>query len=466
MRIRQGNDFIFLWAIERSGEPEDFSNAVNIRLHFKNFDCVGEVKSFQIVDGNIVRVEVSPEWASRLGAYRLILSYEFENDSYSDGDQKCVVDVLAFNIVPKTSEADDVTEMAKTTDIMIGLKGDKGDPFTYDDFTPEQIEDLKRPAIEAAESVQIVENQISINEQGRVQAENERKASELTRQSSESERNEAEGLRIDAESLRVTAESSRESAESLRAEAELLRQSSTQEAITNAESATENANTAAQNADDARLAIQDDLALKADQADLVQLADDVSVKIKNLVINGDFNSSEGWTTTGQGTIVDGELVIMTLGTFAWGQSINASIGDMVYFGGVCYTLSGAGISGTPFVYFGDSNSNSRVSNPTEIPTRISGIHTVAGGGTLIQINGYYTGTVDHHFDKIFAINLTETFGEGNEPTKEEMDLLISILGIDYFEGEITIPAQKIMQWQLALIRKNKNAIIALGGTII
>ena len=36
MRIRQGNDFIFLWAIE-SGEPEDFSNAVNIRLHFKKF---------------------------------------------------------------------------------------------------------------------------------------------------------------------------------------------------------------------------------------------------------------------------------------------------------------------------------------------------------------------------------------------------------------------------------------------
>jgi len=275
MRIRQGNDFIFLWAIERNGEPEDFSNAVNIRLHFKNFDCIGEVKSFQIVDGNIVRVEVSPEWASRLGAYRLILSYEFENQSYSDGDQKCVVDVLAFNIVPKTSEADDVSEMAKTTDIMIGLKGDKGDPFTYDDFTPEQIEDLKRPAIEAAESVQIVENQISINEQSRVQAENERKIAETTRVSNENNRVTAEQARVNAESLRATAESSRELAESLRVEAELLRQTSTQEAILNAESATENANTAAQNANDARLAIQDDLALKADQADLVQFESDV-----------------------------------------------------------------------------------------------------------------------------------------------------------------------------------------------
>ena len=31
-----------------------------------------------------------------------------------------------------------------------GEKGDKGDPFTYDDFTPEQIADLQRPATEAA----------------------------------------------------------------------------------------------------------------------------------------------------------------------------------------------------------------------------------------------------------------------------------------------------------------------------
>ena len=66
-------------------------------------------------------------------------------------------------------------------------------------------------------------------------------------------------------------------------------------------------------------------------------------------------------------------------------------------------------------------------------------------------------------DNFMRINLTETFGAGNEPTEEEMNLLLDILGIDYFEGEITIPAQKIiMQWDLALIRKNKNAIIALG----
>jgi hypothetical protein len=30
-----------------------------------------------------------------------------------------------------------------------GDKGDKGDPFTYNDFTPEQIAELQRPALEA-----------------------------------------------------------------------------------------------------------------------------------------------------------------------------------------------------------------------------------------------------------------------------------------------------------------------------
>lgn len=40
--------------------------------------------------------------------------------------------------------------VAKEVVTLPGEKGDKGDPFTYDDFTPEQIADLQRPATEAA----------------------------------------------------------------------------------------------------------------------------------------------------------------------------------------------------------------------------------------------------------------------------------------------------------------------------
>ena len=198
----------------------------------------------------------------------------------------------------------------------------------------------------------------------------------------------------------------------------------------------------------------DVMSQKAVTDEIAQLADDASVKINNLVINGDFNSSEGWTTTGQGTIVDGELVVTNLASGPWTQYLNASIGDMVYFGGVLYTLSEDDYPGTPLIRLRDSNTSSTVSNPTEIPTRFSDIHTIAGDEVRIQLNSHYTGTVDHHFDKIFAINLTETFGKGSEPTKEEFESLI--LGIDYFEGEITIPAQKVMQWQLQTLKQADN----------
>ncbi len=36
-----------------------------------------------------------------------------------------------------------------------GEQGDPGDPFTYDDFTPEQIKELQRPAAEAIEAANI-----------------------------------------------------------------------------------------------------------------------------------------------------------------------------------------------------------------------------------------------------------------------------------------------------------------------
>jgi hypothetical protein len=270
MRVRQGNDFIFLWTIVRNGIPEDLDNAKNIKLHFKNFDRVREVKSFQIVDGNIVRVEVSPEWASRLGAYSLILSYKFENSSYSDGDRKCVVDVLAFNIVPKTSEADDLTEIAKTTDIMIGFFGLSAYEVWLKDNPGSTKEDyynwLQKPATDAVSLIddkiehldEVIETSTE-NEAERVTAEQGRRDAELLRveaegirDANEIDRIEAEGIRdsnetdrINAERDRADAEELREQAEVAREEAEELRQTNTNTAIQNAEDATTAANAAA-----------------------------------------------------------------------------------------------------------------------------------------------------------------------------------------------------------------------------
>lgn len=101
----------------------------------------------------------------------------------------------------------------------------KGDPFTYEDFTPEQIEDLKSPATEAAarldsfvKEAKDAESGREANEKLRVSAENERAAQERSRMDAENTRNADETKRRDAESLRNTAEESRKKAESKRAD--------------------------------------------------------------------------------------------------------------------------------------------------------------------------------------------------------------------------------------------------------
>ena len=118
-----------------------------------------------------------------------------------------------------------------------GEKGDKGDPFTYDDFTPEQIAELQRPATEAA----AVANQ---------SAEKANKAATDIK---------ALGDTLTAEEAkRESAESRRASAESERAEEEVQRETSFSQMqttleglITDTRTATSNATTAAGNAENA-----------------------------------------------------------------------------------------------------------------------------------------------------------------------------------------------------------------------
>lgn len=134
-----------------------------------------------------------------------------------------------------------------------GEKGDKGDPFTYDDFTPEQIADLQRPATEAAK----VANEA---------AEKANKAVTDIK---------VLGVTLTAEEAkRESAESGRTSAESERAEAEVQRETSFSQMqttleglITDTRTATSNANTAAGNAENAATAANNSATLANEAAD-------------------------------------------------------------------------------------------------------------------------------------------------------------------------------------------------------
>jgi len=118
----------------------------------------------------------------------------------------------------------------------------KGEPFTYADFTPEQIVELQRPATEAANQLETfeaettrrlddaeneratAESRRATAERNRVTAEDNRVANEKTRVSAEAERAEAETKRQTAETARVEAEQARATAEADREEAERKRE--------------------------------------------------------------------------------------------------------------------------------------------------------------------------------------------------------------------------------------------------
>ena len=276
-----------------------------------------------------------------------------------------------------------------------------------------------------------------------------------------------------------------------------------------ANNAATTANTAAGLADDAREAIQSDLGAKAfhgygegeepktlkevddEKTDhgyasievaktLKQVEDDTSVKITNLIPNGGFESGvPSWS--GTRPVLSGEEKLS-----------GDSSGYVNLVSGVSYSQIDIVCDLNDKLYISVSRRFKTTPSDTSFPIRISDFGSLANselygrfyngnldvwetttfitngrtGGIRLGVGVFGSTVAEFFVDNFIVVNLTETFGEGNEPTKEEFELSLASLGIDFFEGEITVPAQKIMQWQLKLIRKNKNAIIALGGTII
>lgn len=182
-------------------------------------------------------------------------------------DSDCII-VHEQVVVPDAAVVEEMVALP-------GEKGDKGDPFTYDDFTPEQIAELQRPATEAA----AVANQA---------AEKANKAATDIK---------ALGVTLTAEEAkRESAESSRASAESERAEAEVQRESSFSQMQTTLEglisdtnTATSNANTAAGNAENAATEANNSATLANAAADKAnQAAESIAYKENGFYISHAF----------------------------------------------------------------------------------------------------------------------------------------------------------------------------------
>ena len=119
----------------------------------------------------------------------------------------------------------------------------KGDTFIYDDFTPEQIAELQKPAIDKVVELEALEVSLNNSESLRVQNENTRisneeirNTNEIDRISSENLRQENEVSRIGNENERILAETERNDTETVRISNENIRISSENARNTNEQS--------------------------------------------------------------------------------------------------------------------------------------------------------------------------------------------------------------------------------------
>lgn len=155
-----------------------------------------------------------------MGPGRLKVEFraELPRDIYPDGYQRNVIpEPLGIELI--VGKGDLPSEM----EVELLLPYIKGDAFTYADFTPEQIADLKRPATEAAgrldsfvqtaseaETTRVANEKLRVNaEATRVSQEESRVSAEKTRVADETKRREAEAERAKAEEARRTAETKR-----------------------------------------------------------------------------------------------------------------------------------------------------------------------------------------------------------------------------------------------------------------
>lgn len=141
--------------------------------------------------------------------------FEFPNGLYPDSTQDI------FSKEPLGIElVDGPGECPTTAEVEVMLPYIKGDPFTWEDFTPEQIKELQRPAMEAADSVKDLEKSIETAENDRNIAERNRKDEERVRVNQESIRQTQEAFRENHERSREKAEEARQTSEEDREAAE------------------------------------------------------------------------------------------------------------------------------------------------------------------------------------------------------------------------------------------------------
>jgi hypothetical protein len=199
-------------------------------------------------------------------------------------------------------------------------------------------------------------------------------------------------------------------------------------------------------------------------------------RLENLVKNGNFSQGgSGWRNY-NGTIEEykgKQCFKQTQRNHRYFQTVPMAKGDMLYYG--CYMAQ----EPTGFTDFYTSmgltrglslNAQERVTLSSD--QRDGEFHLVSGAKRVDDEDSILLGfwstsdtVATTYYTDVFVFNLTKSFGNGNEPTKEEMDVLFMLLG-GWFDGTVQPSQSILLSWQLKLMRQNREAILALGGTFV
>lgn len=282
MRIRVGKNIFFKLTVNRlNDEPEDFTDARNVRLTINRKYSSYQVSPPLTIHDNIIEFEFVGGGNATSGQYEVHLYYEKLNEASVTGIDKFYLDFCnAFILVDLTCKEDTGFESEspsinlkgiiernrdgkdgvtpridpETKHWMIGIedtgivaegkdgltpsigengnwwigdvdtgKPSRGKAFEYSDFTPEEIKELQKPASDMINALDTLDKAVTANEQQRINNENARVTSENNRKESEILRKSAEDTRASNEEARKKAETGRASAEDNRVKAEQSR---------------------------------------------------------------------------------------------------------------------------------------------------------------------------------------------------------------------------------------------------
>jgi len=185
--------------------------------------------------------------------------------------------------------------------------------------------------------------------------------------------------------------------------------------------------------------IKGDKGDKGDQGDvnLTQLNTKVDkLFATNLITNGDFsNGTTGWVDISNTvSVIDGRLVINTSAGIAVQQMLNIINANKYY---TAFKVKSDGIASV-VISFRNGVTNVSPLIPTNIALNNfqiqSQIITATNVGDRLNIARNSTTSNIVELDDFIIINLTSLFGAGNEPTKEQMDYLLSVYPNSWFNG--------------------------------